>query len=166
MSAKKTATKTKTKAKTKAKTKTKTKTKVEPQKEPEPAEEKLDQKLEEVKEPEEAAVKEEEEKPKEPEKKKLVKKEEEEDIVEERFYTVPLGRVWISPRQKRSPKAIRVLRAFVVKHMKVEEDSVRITNDVNEKVWSRGIEKPPRKIRVRVTKDSEGIVTVRPVEGT
>jgi large subunit ribosomal protein L31e len=31
---------------------------------------------------------------------------------------------------------------------------------VNEKVWSRGIEKPPRKIKVRATKDKDGNVTV------
>lgn len=90
---------------------------------------------------------------------------EDEDIVEERIYNIPLGRSRISPRKKYSPKAIRFLRGFIKRHMKVNEDSVRITNKVNEKIWSRGIEKPPRKIRVRVTKDSEGNVTVRLVEG-
>ena len=35
-----------------------------------------------------------------------------------------------------------------------------INNDVNEKVWGRGIEKPPRKIRVRAAKDKEGNVTL------
>ena len=103
---------------------------------------------------------EEEEKP-EPEE----KEEEEEDIVEERIYTVPLGRVRIGPRKKHSPRAVRSLRAFVKRHMKADDDSIRITNKVNEKIWSRGIEKPPRKIRVRVTLDSEGIVTVRLAEG-
>ena len=175
MSTKKTAPKTKAKSKPKPKAKAKTKAKAKEKlqkkelpEEPKPVEVKPDEKAEKVKELEEAVVKEEEveEKPKEAEKKKLEKKEEEEDIVEERVYTVPLGRVWISPRKKHSPKAIRMLRAFVMKHMKVEEGSVRILNEVNEKVWSRGIEKPPRKIRVRVTKDSEGIVTVRPAEGT
>jgi large subunit ribosomal protein L31e len=101
-----------------------------------------------------------------PEKKELKKKEEEEEeIVEERVYTVPLGKAWISPRKKHSPRAIRMIRSFVVKHMKTDSDSVRITNEVNEKIWSRGIEKPPRKIRVRITKNAEGIVTVRPTEG-
>lgn len=96
-----------------------------------------------------------------------------EDIVEERFYTIPLGKVWISPRKKRAPKAVRLVRSFVLKHMKVrteaedEEEAERlvIDNEVNEKLWSRGIEKPPRKIRVRVVKDKEGVVTVRLAEG-
>jgi large subunit ribosomal protein L31e len=97
----------------------------------------------------------------------------EEDIVEERFYTIPLSKVWISPRKKRAPKAARIVRAFVMKHMKVrteaegEEEPERlvIDNEVNEKLWSRGIEKPPRKIRVRVVKDKEGVVTVLLAEG-
>ena len=97
----------------------------------------------------------------------------EEDIVEERFYTIPLGKAWISKRKKRAPKAVRIVRSFVLKHMKVrmeveeEEEPERlvIDNEVNKKLWSRGIEKPPRKIRVRVVKDKEGVVTVRLAEG-
>jgi large subunit ribosomal protein L31e len=97
----------------------------------------------------------------------------EEDIVEERFYTIPLGKAWISTRKKRAPRAGRIVKSFVLKHMKVrteaeeEEDQERlvIDNEVNEKLWSRGIEKPPRKIRVRVVKDKEGVVTVLLAEG-
>ncbi len=101
------------------------------------------------------------------------KEEFDEDIVEERFYTIPLRKVWISPRKKRAPKAGRIVKSFVMKHMKVrteadeEEEAERlvISNEVNEKLWSRGIEKPPRKIRVRVVKDKEGVVTVLLAEG-
>ncbi len=98
----------------------------------------------------------------------------EEDIVEERFYTIPLRKVWIAPRKKRAPKAARIVKSFVLKHMKVQLDSedeeeeperLVIDNEVNEKLWSRGIEKPPRKIRVRVVKDKEGVVTVLLAEG-
>jgi large subunit ribosomal protein L31e len=105
--------------------------------------------------------------------KKKEKELEEEDIVEERFYTIPLRKVWISPRKKRAPKAGRIVKSFVIKHMKVrteadeeeEAEKLVISNEVNEKLWSRGIEKPPRKIRVRVVKDKEGIVTVLLAEG-
>ncbi len=101
------------------------------------------------------------------------KEEFDEDIVEERFYTIPLRRVWISPRKKRAPKAGRLVKSFVMKHMKVrteadeeeETEKLVISNEVNEKLWSRGIEKPPRKIRVRVVKDKEGVVTVLLAEG-
>ena len=109
-------------------------------------------------------------------KKRSAKKEkelEEEDIVEERFYTIPLRNAWISSRKKRAPKAGRIVKAFVIKHMKVrteayddeEAEKLVIDNEVNEKLWSRGIEKPPRKIKVRVIKDKEGVVTVLLAEG-
>lgn len=93
-------------------------------------------------------------------------------IVEERFYTIPLGRVWISQRKKRAPKAIRQIKRFVKKHMKIRDDDTDaegekliISNEVNEKIWSRGIEKPPRKIMVRAVKDEEGVVTLYLAKG-
>jgi large subunit ribosomal protein L31e len=103
------------------------------------------------------------------------KEEVEEEIVEERIYTIPLGRAWISPRRKRAPRAVRLIKSFIQRHMKLQggsageelEEARRlvISNDVNERVWRRGIEKPPRKIRVRVTEDKEGVVTVYLAEG-
>ena len=120
---------------------------------------------------EEAAPEEEEAKPR-----RAKKKEEEEEFVEERVYTIPLGKAWVRPRKKRAPRAMQLIKAFVTKHMKmemrVEEEEEKgelprliISNDVNEKVWSRSIEKPPRKIRVRVGKDQDGNVTVFLAEG-
>ena len=102
------------------------------------------------------------------------KKEEAEDIVEEKTYTIPLGKALIMPPRKRAPRAMHMIRAYIVKHMKIpsraeEEDenppTISITNELNERVWGRGIEKPPRKIRVRATKDKEGNVTVHLAEG-
>ena len=77
---------------------------------------------------------------------------------EERIYTVPLGRAWVVPRYRRAEKAVTVLRKFVQRHMKPEE--VIIDPTVNEAIWARGIANPPRKIRVRLSKDDEGTVTV------
>jgi large subunit ribosomal protein L31e len=124
--------------------------------------------------PEEDDLEPEDEKTEFVEAKKSTKTEEDqEDIVEERFYTIPLRNAWISPRKKRAPKAARIVRKFVMKHMKVrtevdeedEPEKLVIDNEVNEKLWSRGIEKPPRKIRVRVVKNTEGVVTVLLAEG-
>jgi len=100
----------------------------------------------------------------------------EEEIVEERIYTVPLGKAWIVPPNKRTSRAVRMVRSFIVKHMKLEarkegeaeEEEPKkliISNEVNERMWRRGIEKPPRKIRVRAAKDKEGNVTVYLAEG-
>ena len=104
-------------------------------------------------------------------------KEEEEEIVEERTYTVPLSKAWIMPPSKRAPRAMRILKSFIIKHMKLEkraeaeegeeEEPKRlvVSNEVNERIWSRSIEKPPRKLRVRAAKDKEGNVTVYLAEG-
>lgn len=123
---------------------------------------------EEAKEPEKAAEElEEEEILEEPEEeieaKKAKKEEAEEDIVEERIYTIPLGRAWISPRQKRAPRAVRMVQAFIQRHMKPEV--LVVSNEVNERIWRRGIRKPPRRIRVRAAKDTEGTVTLYLAEG-
>jgi large subunit ribosomal protein L31e len=80
------------------------------------------------------------------------------ESVEERIYTVPLGRAWVAPMWRRTEKAVTVLRAFVQRHMKPE--SIVIDTKVNEAIWSRGIGHPPRRIRVRLSKDGEGKVTV------
>jgi len=43
-----------------------------------------------------------------------------------------------------------------MKHMK--SDDVKLDQTINEKVWERGSEKPPRKIRVRAMKFEDGQV--------
>lgn len=113
----------------------------------------------------------EEQPPEEAEAKVTKKKKPEEEIVEERTYTVPLSRALVRPPKKRAPRAMQLLKAFIIKHMKLEmkvseeeeEEELPqliISQEVNEKIWDRGIEKPPRKIRVRAAKDKDGNVTV------
>jgi large subunit ribosomal protein L31e len=99
------------------------------------------------------------------------KKKKEEEIVEERFYTIPLSRALVRPPKKRAPRAMQLIKEFVNRHMKLamkvseeeEEEELPqliISKEVNEKIWDRGIEKPPRKIKTRITKDKDGNVTV------
>ena len=107
---------------------------------------------------EETAAEEVEEK--EEEEEEVEEEGEEIEVVEERIYTIPLRKVWGPPRGKRTPRAMRLLRAFVKRHMKAE--NVEISNEVNEELWTRGIRKPPREIKVRLVKDKEGRVIVYP----
>jgi large subunit ribosomal protein L31e len=128
---------------------------------------------EEAVEAEEEAPAEEEEETKPREK----KKKEEEEIVEERIYTIPLGKALVRPPKRRAPRALQLIKDFLNKHMKLEMrveaeeekgelPKLTISNEVNEKIWERGIEKPPRKIRVRAAKDKDGNVTVYLAEGS
>lgn len=82
----------------------------------------------------------------------------------ERVYTVPLGRAWIAQGYRRTEKAMTVLREFTKRHMKPTE--IIIDPTVNEALWARGISNPPRKIRVKMSRDSEGVVTVTLAEAS
>jgi large subunit ribosomal protein L31e len=77
---------------------------------------------------------------------------------EERIYTIPLGRAWVAKNYRRTERAVKVLKKFVHRHMK--PTYVILDPTVNETLWARGIRNPPRKIRVRLVKDEEGVVTV------
>jgi large subunit ribosomal protein L31e len=115
--------------------------------------------LEDIKEPEEI--------PSDAEEVKAVpeeKPEEEEEIIDERIYTVPLRKAyWTGTRLRRSNRAVRILREFVERHMKPEE--LLIQPEVNERIWARGIQKPPRRVRIRATKNSDNLVRVYLAEG-
>ena len=80
----------------------------------------------------------------------------------ERIYTVPLKEAWNAQRYRRSERAMMVLKAFAKRHMKAE--TITVDTTVNEAIWARGIKSPPHKIRVKMTKDDEGKVTITMAE--
>ena len=81
-----------------------------------------------------------------------------EEIIDERIYIIPLAKARKGPRNKRAKKAIRYLKEFMTRHFKPE--SLVITQEVNQAIWQRGIQKPPRKLKVRATKNIDGLVVV------
>jgi len=74
----------------------------------------------------------------------------------ERVYTIPLRKAYRAPKTKRANKAIRYVRSFLQRHMKT--DAVLIGQSINEIVWKNSMANPPRKIKIHVEKDNEGIV--------
>ncbi|MEM4311317.1 MAG: 50S ribosomal protein L31e [Nitrososphaerales archaeon] len=75
----------------------------------------------------------------------------------ERIYNIPLRKAWVAPRKRRTERAINIIKEFALKHSKAEE--VKIDTKLNELLWLRGIEKPPRKITVKMVKE-DNTVTV------
>lgn len=74
----------------------------------------------------------------------------------ERTYTIPLRRDYLKvPRYRRTEKASRALRSFLVKHMK--SDMVNIGKHLNEFLWMHGMKNPPHHVKVNVIK-TEGKV--------
>ena len=80
-------------------------------------------------------------------------------MAETRTYTVPLRHgFWKTPRYRRTHVAVRVLRDFLRRHMKVEGDQLKIGQHLNEYLWERGIRNPPPRVTITVTRDADGIV--------
>ncbi|RLE99003.1 MAG: 50S ribosomal protein L31e [Thermoprotei archaeon] len=80
----------------------------------------------------------------------------------ERVYTIPLRDAYTAPRKKRAKVAVRIVREFIKRHMKVEV--VKISPELNEIIWSRSAEKPPRRVKVRAKVIEEGVAEVEPAE--
>lgn len=76
-------------------------------------------------------------------------------------YTIPLRALQRCPRTKRAPKAIKLVKVYVAKHRKAAIEDIWIDKDVNELIWTRGIEKPPNKITLKVAWiDDEDLIEV------
>jgi large subunit ribosomal protein L31e len=75
-----------------------------------------------------------------------------------RVYTINLGKAWITPEHKRTDRVVNMIREFAEKHMKSNE--VKLDQDLNRQLWSKGKTNPPRKVRVKMVKEEGGTVTV------
>ena len=77
----------------------------------------------------------------------------------EREYIIPLReKIRVVPRYKKTNKAIKSIKEFVAKHMKVYDrdlNKIKIDKYVNEFIWARGIRHPPHDIKVKVIKTGE-----------
>jgi large subunit ribosomal protein L31e len=74
----------------------------------------------------------------------------------ERNYTIPLRKNYVKvPKYYRSKRAINHIKAFLVRHMKVEEEDIKIGKHLNEQVWMHGIKNPPGKVKVKVVKEND-----------
>ncbi len=94
--------------------------------------------------------------------------EKEDKVVLEREYIINLrNRLLYTPRYRRTPKAIKELKMFVARHMKVYGRDLRkilLDRYLNEEIWFRGIQKPVLKLKIRAKKFDSGIVRVELVE--
>jgi large subunit ribosomal protein L31e len=75
-----------------------------------------------------------------------------------RVYTINLGKAWLTPRYRRTDRVMNMVREFAIKNMK--SDEVKIDQDLGRHIWARGKTNPPRKVRVKMVKDEDDIVTV------
>ena len=83
-----------------------------------------------------------------------------EEEQEERVLNVPLRAALKAPRTKRVPRAVEAIREYVIRHAKAKREDVWIDPEVNVALWTRGIEKPPKRIQLRTIKFEDGRVEV------
>jgi large subunit ribosomal protein L31e len=80
----------------------------------------------------------------------------------EREYVIPLREKSRSvPRYKKTPKAVKTIKEFLARHMKVKDrdlNKVKISKDLNQFLWAKGIRKHPHKIKVKAKKVGENIM--------
>jgi large subunit ribosomal protein L31e len=82
-------------------------------------------------------------------------------IVLERVYSIRLRqKVKKYPRWLRTKKSVTYLRKFLARHMKADLENIKLDTKLNEKLWERGAQKPPGKIKVRAVKFDDGVVEV------
>jgi large subunit ribosomal protein L31e len=65
------------------------------------------------------------------------------------------------PRYKKTPKAVKTIKEFLARHMKVENrdlNKIKISKDLNQFLWAKGIRKHPHKIKVKAVKKEENII--------
>ncbi len=71
----------------------------------------------------------------------------------ERIYTIPFGKAYDYLRTRRTRRAMKLLRAYLERHCKVDASIIRISAGVNDAMWRDGIQKPPRSLKVRTVLD-------------
>ncbi len=81
----------------------------------------------------------------------------------DRIVTIPLRKSWLnSPTGKRGKRAINTIKLYVFRHTKASE--VKISQRLNESVWSRSISRPPSRIKVKLSGDGGVVSAMLPEE--
>ncbi len=80
----------------------------------------------------------------------------------EREYTIPLREKSRSvPRYKKTPKAVKTIKEFIARHMGVKDrdlNKVKVSKDLNQFLWAKGIRKHPHKIKVKAIRNGENVM--------
>jgi Ribosomal protein L31E len=63
--------------------------------------------------------------------------------------TINLRDIKKASRTRRAPYAARLIKSIVARHAKVDEDKVKLSESLNNVIWSNGIQRPPSKSRLR-----------------
>jgi len=75
----------------------------------------------------------------------------------EKIYIIPLKKIgFIS--SKAAPTAIKRVKKYLTRHMKVEEEKIWIDDSLNNSLWAHGKYNMPTRVRVKAVKFEDGVV--------
>ena len=76
--------------------------------------------------------------------------EEEKKIIKESLHTISLRKAFDHPRTSRAKYAAREVRDYIRKHTRKEPF---LDPSVNEAIWEKGIQSPPRRLKVKIQEE-------------
>ena len=75
----------------------------------------------------------------------------------EKIYVIPLKKRGFKSSRS-APTAVKRVKAYLTKHMKVEEENIWIDDSLNNAIWNKGKYNMASKIRVKAVKFEDGVV--------
>lgn len=84
----------------------------------------------------------------------------ENEVSNEILLNIPLRKAKFSSRKRRADSVMAIIKEYVERFTKSENDKIWIDTKVNEAVWSRGRTKIPSRIQVKIIKLQEGTTEV------
>lgn len=75
----------------------------------------------------------------------------------EKIYIIPLKKTGFVS-SKAAPTAIKRVKKYLTRHMKVEEEKIWIDDSLNNSLWSHGKYNMPTRVRVKAVKFEDGVV--------
>jgi len=75
----------------------------------------------------------------------------------ERIFIIPLKKTGFKS-SKAAPTAVKRVKKYLTRHMKVEEENIWIDDSLNNALWEHGRYRMPGKIRVKAVKFDDGVV--------
>ncbi len=86
-------------------------------------------------------------------------------MAEVKEMTIPLRAAWSVPRTRRANRAMAEIRKHVARHMKMSDDEdLWIDEAINHAIWARGMQHPPRRIKVVCTREEGFPIEVKLLE--
>lgn len=75
----------------------------------------------------------------------------------EKIYVIPLKKRGFKSSRS-APTAVKRVKVYLTKHMKVEEENIWIDDSLNNAIWNKGKYNMASKIRIKAVKFEDGVV--------